>query len=150
MNERIPFDLLMLDICDIIAKRSTCLKSKIGSILVKDGRIISSGWNGVLTKFKHCEEPKDCPRWNIQSGTRYEIGDCQHSETSCILQAAKHGISTIGCTLYINSGCCRICARNIISAGIIKVIYRGPYYDGVELLKKANVECIQFKGEQNV
>jgi dCMP deaminase len=144
MDKRVPFDIMILKICNILAERSTCIKLKVGCALVKDGRIISTGWNGVLSKFKHCEKKEDCPRWDITGGTKYEIGDCQHAETAAILQAAKNGISTKDSVLYVNNTVCRICARNIVSAGIKKVVYIQSNYDGDLLLKKANIELVKY------
>lgn len=138
---RISIDEMMMQICEVISQRSTCLKRKFGSVIVKDGRIISMGYNGVLSNFNHCNKPEDCPRWNIKSGTQYELGDCQHAETNAILYAAKNGICINNADLYINGTCCKICARNIISSGIKRVIYREMDYDGIDLLLKAGVKC---------
>ena len=149
MDTRISIDEMMLEICDIVSKRSSCLKSKVGCVLVRDGRIISSGYNGTLPKFDHCKEPKDCPRWDIESGKRYEVGDCQHAETNAILQAAKNGISTEDTDLYINKGCCRMCARNIISSGIKRVVYEKMDYDGIELLIRAGVQVVKYQRSIN-
>lgn len=145
MDNRITIDEMMLDICAVVAKRSSCIKSKVGCVLVKDGRVISSGYNGTLPKFAHCAKPEDCPRWNVESGTHYEIGDCQHAENNAILQAAKNGISTEGAELYVSKGCCRMCARNIISAGIRRVVYEKIDYDGIELLLKAGIQVVKYQ-----
>lgn len=142
---RITIDEMMMQICDVISQRSVCLKKRFGSVIVKDGRIISMGYNGMLSKFQHCNMPEDCPRWNIKSGTHYELGMCQHAETNAILFAAKNGISTQNADLYVNGSCCSMCARNIISAGIKRVVYREADYDGIQLLEKAGIICIKLE-----
>jgi dCMP deaminase len=140
--KRIDFDIMMLLICDVISMRSTCVKGHVGSVIVKDGRIISIGYNGMLPSFKNCESVADCPRSNIPSGTKYEIGDCQHAETNAIIFCARTPVSTEGATIYINSTVCRMCARNIISAKISKVVCRSGPYDGTALLTAAGVETV--------
>ena len=104
----------------------------------------------MLPKFKHCKSAEDCPRMNIPGGTQYEIGDCQHAEQNAILFCSKHGVPTEGAHLYVNSAVCRICARAIIMAGITKVIYLDSEYDGVDLLRKAGIECVMYKSEELV
>lgn len=137
---RINFDDMFLEITNIIAKRSICLKRKVGALITKDNRIISIGYNGMLPKFKHCETLDDCPRKDLPSGVRYEVGDCQHAEMNAILFCAKYGISTNDATLYVNSSVCRMCAKAIIMAGIKRVVCLETNYDGTELLKKAGIE----------
>ena len=151
---RIDFDVMMMKICDTIALRSHCLKNKVGSVIVKDGRIISMGFNGMLPGMKNCETINDCPRRDIISGTKYEIGDCQHAETNAIIFAGRYGIAVQGASLYVNCSICRLCARNIASAGILKVYYTSAknYYNGIELLKEIGIEVIDLKErmEENV
>ena len=144
---RIDSDVMMMKICDVIAERSHCLKNKVGSVIVRDGRIVSMGFNGMLPGIPNCESIEDCPRRNVVSGTNYEIGDCQHAETNAILFAARYGIVTKGASLYVNCSICRICARNIVSAGISTVYYTSAknYYNGIELLKKIAINVIDMK-----
>lgn len=140
--KRIEFDDLFLQISDLISQRSVCLKNKVGAVVVKDNRIISIGYNGMLPGFKHCEDYKDCPRWSLKSGEKYEVGDCQHAEMNAILFCAKNGVSTKDTTLYVNNSVCRMCAKAIIMAGIKRVVCLKSDYDGNELLKKAGVEVL--------
>jgi len=144
MPDRITIDDMMLEICDVIAQRSTCLKRKFGCVIVKDGRIISLGYNGTISGWKNCEVKEDCPRWDIPAGTRYEIGECLHAENNALLYAAKNGISTNGADLYINGTCCRLCARAIIAAGIKKVVYEQMDYNGIELLIKMGIQVVKY------
>jgi dCMP deaminase len=145
MDDRIGIDEMMLEICDIISKRSTCLKKKFGCVIVKDGRIISMGYNGTLPGAKNCAVKEDCPRWDVPQGTRYELADCSHAEENAILFAAKNGISTNGAEMYINGTCCRLCARAIITAGIRKVVYEQMDYNGIELLIQMGIQVVKFQ-----
>ena len=151
---RIDFDVMMMKICDIIALRSHCLKNKVGSVIVKDGRIISMGFNGMLPGMKNCDNIIDCPRREVVSGTRYEIGDCQHAETNAIIFSARYGIPVKDASLYVNCSICRICARNIVSAGISIVYFTSAknMYNGIELLKEVGINVIDMKErmEENV
>lgn len=140
MSERITIDKEMMEICEVVAKRSACLKNQVGSVVVKEGRIISMGYNGVLSGFEHCSLTNLCKRKNIKSGTKYEVGDCQHAELNAILFCAKNGMSTMGAELYVNCSVCRMCAKAIIAAGIKRVIYKEADYDGFELLIVAGVK----------
>jgi dCMP deaminase len=142
--ERISFDEAMLNICNIIARRSTCCKNKVGALIVKDGRIISMGYNGNLPNIKHCETIDDCLRKGLSSGTQYEIGECQHAEQNAILFCAKHGVSTNDSVMYVSSSVCSLCAKAIVMAGIKKVIYIEDEYDGIRILEKNNIECIKM------
>ena len=145
---RIDFDVMMMKICDIVAMRSHCVKNKVGSVIVKDGRIVSMGFNGMLPGMYNCVSIKDCPRRDIESGTRYEIGDCQHAETNAIIFSARHGIAVQGASLYVNCSICRLCARNIVSAGISTVYYTSAknMYNGIELLKDIRgIDIIDMK-----
>jgi len=147
-NERISFDDLLLLICELVSMRSTCKKYKVGCVLVRDGRIISIGYNGMLSGFNHCESILTCQRASIPSGTMYEVGNCQHAEQNAILYCAKDGIQVDGSTIYVNSAVCRLCAKAIIAAGIIKVVYFDSVYDGIELLNEAGIECIKYDRHQ--
>jgi dCMP deaminase len=143
---RIDFNVMMMLICDIISKRSHCFKAKIGSVIVKDGRIISMGYNGMLPGIKNCESIDGCPRKDIESGTHYEVGDCQHAETNAIIFSARSGISVKDADIYVNSSICRMCARNIVSAGIKNVYYTSiKYYNGIDLLKEAGINLIDMR-----
>jgi len=144
---RIDSDVMMMEICNIVSLRSHCIKNKVGAVIVKDGRIISTGYNGMLPGMHNCENLADCPRSDIKSGTQYEIGDCQHAETNAILFSARYGIAVQGASLYVNCSICRLCARNIASAGITTVYYTSEknYYNGIELLKEVGINIIDLK-----
>lgn len=127
----------------LVAKRSTCLRRSVGAILVKDKRILATGYNGAPTGLKHCEEV-GCLRENfsIPSGTRHELCRGLHAEQNVIVQAAYHGIAIRGATLYCTNKPCVICAKMIINAGIKAVYYEEDYDDPLadQMLSEAKIE----------
>lgn len=145
---RIDFDIMMLKICDIISQRSTCIKGRVGCVIVREGRIISMGYNGMPPGFKNCAVVDDCPRWDIPSGTKYEVGDCSHAEHNAVVYCAVNGVSTRDATMYVNSSVCRMCAKTIIMAQIKKVVYLESDYDGIELLREAaDIYLVRYSKE---
>lgn len=137
---RIPIDQYFLEIANIIAKRSTCLRRKIGAVVVKDKKIISTGYNGAPRGFPHCLDV-GCRRdkMGIASGERHEECIGVHAEQNALLQAGK---DAEGATLYVNSYPCKICAKLIINAKIKRVVVSGSYPDkeGLEFLSSANIK----------
>jgi dCMP deaminase len=146
------WDSSFLKIARIISSHSTCIRKKVGALLVKDNRIISMGYNGVLPGQKHCED--------IFKNTEDEIGRVffmeehnefsrakeVHAEQNCISYAAKYGIKTEGSCLYVTISPCKDCAKIIVASGIKKVVYL-DYYDrepeGVDLLNHNNIKNYQ-------
>jgi dCMP deaminase len=126
----------------LVCERSTCLRRRVGAVLVKDKQILATGYNGAPTGITHCDET-GCLRQKlgVPSGQRHEICRGLHAEQNVILQAATHGVSTQGSSLYITNAPCSICAKMIINAGIKEVIVSGQYPDemAVEFLKEAGV-----------
>ena len=119
-----------MGITRMVARRSTCLRRKVGAILVKDKRILATGYNGAPSGLKHCEEV-GCLREtsSVPSGHRHELCRALHAEQNAIVQAACHGIPINGATLYCTNKPCVICAKMIINAGILKVYYEEDYDD---------------------
>jgi len=117
-------------ITTLVAKRSTCLRRQVGAILVKDKRILATGYNGAPAGLRHCQEV-GCLRENssIPSGMRHELCRGLHGEQNVIIQAAYHGISINGATLYCTNKPCVICSKMIINAGIKKIYYDAGYDD---------------------
>jgi len=142
---RPDWDEYFLEIAHVVAKRSTCVRRQIGAVIVKDRRILTTGYNGAPSGLAHCIET-GCMRneLNIPSGTRHEVCRALHSEMNAIIQAAQHGVSTKGATLYCTNQPCSVCSKMLINAGITKVIYTGSYPDdfALTLLKEANVELV--------
>ncbi len=116
--------------------------------MVKNKQILATGYNGAPSGITHCGE-KGCIRqqMNIPSGERHELCRALHAEQNAFLQAARHGVSLDGGTLYITTQPCSICAKMIINAGIKKVVYEGAYPDdfALEFLEESGVELEKFK-----
>jgi len=132
-----------MDIVELVSLRSTCLRRKVGAVLIKDKRILTTGYNGVPTGVHHCSE-SECLRdqMNIPSGERHELCRGLHAEQNAIIQAALHGVSIKGATIYCTNHPCIICAKMIINSGITTVIYRDEYKDDLarEMLGEAGIE----------
>ena len=139
-----------MDIAMLVARRSTCLRRAVGAIIVKDKRILSTGYNGAPTGVRHCVE-EGCLRekLGIESGKMHELCRGIHAEQNAIIQAAYHGVSIKGATLYCTTQPCSICAKMIINAGIRKIIYAAGYTDpmAVGMLEEAGVVLIRHNRE---
>lgn len=127
----------------LVAKRSTCMRRQVGAILVKDKRILATGYNGPPSGLRHCEET-GCLRENasIPSGTRHELCRGLHAEQNVIIQAAYHGIPINGSLLYCTNKPCVICTKMIINAGIKKIYYTDGYDDPLsdQMLSETSLE----------
>ncbi len=141
-DQRPSWDEYFLDIADLVSKRSTCLRRSVGAVLVKDKRILATGYNGVPSKIRHCSEV-GCIRekLNVPSGQRHELCRGLHGEQNAFLQAALHGTSVKDATIYSTTQPCVICAKMLINAGIKEIVIRGDYPDKMskELLKEAKI-----------
>ncbi len=146
-HTRPKWDDYFMDIVDIVKNRSTCLRRHVGSVIVKDTRILATGYNGAPSGCKHCVDT-GCLReaMKIPSGERHELCRASHAEQNAIVQAAKHGVSIEGGTIYVTAQPCVICSKLIINAGIKRVVYSGDYPDELsrQLLTEANVELVQY------
>jgi len=147
LGQRPSWDEYFLEICAVVAKRSTCLRRRIGAILVKERRILTTGYNGPPRGLRHCAEMGGCHRemLGIPSGQRQELCRALHAEQNAIIQAALHGVSTVGGTVYITNQPCVLCAKMLINAGVERVVYRGDYPDpmALEMLNEAEVEVVR-------
>ena len=134
-------------ITKMVAKRSTCLRREVGAIMVKDKRILATGYNGVPVGLKHCEEV-GCLRENasIPSGIRHELCRGIHAEQNVIIQAACHGIPTKAAILYCTNKPCVICSKMIINAGIKKIYYAEGYDDPLsdQMFEEAGLEIVRL------
>jgi dCMP deaminase len=143
--ERPDIDSYFMEIAKVVARRSTCLRQNVGAVIVKDKRILSTGYNGAPTGLEHCLDI-GClrERLNIASGERHELCRAVHAEQNAIIQAAVHGVSIEGATLYTTHQPCILCAKMIINAKIKKVIYGRKYPDerALEFLKDAKIEVV--------
>lgn len=144
---RPDWDQYFMEIAHVVAKRSTCVRRQIGAVIVKDRRILSTGYNGAPSGLAHCLD-LGCMRdqLGIPSGTRHETCRALHSEMNAIIQAAQHGVSTKNATLYCTHQPCSVCTRMLINAGIVRVVYMGGYPDdfSISLLSEAGIELIRL------
>jgi len=142
-DNRPSWDEYFMQLAQLVATRSTCLRRKVGALLVKDKQIISSGYNGAPRGLAHCVE-LGCLREqkNVPSGERHELCRATHAEANAIIQAAFHGVSTAGTTLYCTTAPCAICAKMLINAGVKRIVYTEGYPDklGLEMLQQAGVD----------
>ena len=145
---RMSWDEYFMGIVGLVKERSTCMRRQVGALIVKDKRILSTGYNGAPMGCPHCEEV-GCLRiqFDVPSGTRHELCRAVHAEQNAIVQAAYHGVSLKDATLYITDSPCVICAKLAINAGISKIIYKGDYPDELakKLLSEAEVRLIKYE-----
>jgi len=137
-----------MEIVELIKTRSTCLRRQVGALIVKDKRILSTGYNGAPVGCKHCSEI-GCLREELKvpSGQRHELCRAIHAEQNAIVQAAYSGTSVNGGTLYVTNQPCVLCSKMIINAGIKKIVFKGDYPDelAMEMLKEAGIRVIKFE-----
>ena len=144
------WDSRFMKMADFIGSWSSCYQEnrQVGAVIVRDKRIITTGYNGAPSGVKSCKENGECLRkkLNIASGTRLESCYAVHAEQNAIAQAAKLGESVDGATIYVTHQPCTICTKMIINSGIKKVVYRNGYPDEFSkvLLDEAGVTLIKF------
>ena len=138
--KRPSIDEYFIEIAAVIAKRSTCLRNKVGALFVRDKRILTTGYNGAPAGLDHCDI-MGCAREGVASGTRHELCRAVHAEQNAIIQAALHGISIEGATLYCTHQPCILCAKMMINARIKKVVYVHAYPDetALQFLEQAGI-----------
>ena len=143
IHKRPSWDEYFIEMAHLVAKRSTCLRRNVGAVLVKDKRILATGYNGAPSGLEHCLEI-GCLRekLKIPSGKRHELCRGLHGEQNLLIQAALHGISVKGSTLYATNQPCIICAKMLINAGIKEVVIASGYPDkmAAEFFKKAKIK----------
>ncbi len=144
--KRPSWDEYFLDLADLVASRSTCLRRHVGAVLVRNERIIATGYNGAPRGLGHCLDI-GCLReqMGIPSGHRYELCRGVHAEQNAIINAAYYGVSTQETVLYCTNQPCIICARMLINAGIVRVVHRGNFDDDLALqfMQEAGIELIE-------
>ena len=137
-----------MDITHLVAKRSTCLRRQVGAILVKDKRILATGYNGAPSGIAHCLDV-GCLRekHRVPSGERHELCRGSHAEQNAIVQAAAYGISIKEATLFCTNLPCSICIKMIINAGIKTIFYEEGYPDTLseELIKEAGITLTKIQ-----
>jgi len=147
------WDHRFMEMARLIAGWSSCYRKgrSIGAVLVKDKRILTTGYNGAPAGIKTCRDRGECLRdkLGIPSGTHAETCYAIHAEQNAIIQAAKLGISVDGATLYCTHQPCSVCAKMIVNVGIRRVIYEHSYPDPftLELFSEAGVQMEQYSEE---
>ena len=145
--KRPSWDEYFMQIAKLVAQRSTCLRRKVGAILVRDKRVLCTGYNGAPQGLTHCNE-LGCLRekWGIPSGQRQEMCRGLHAEQNAIIQGALHGVSIKNSLLYCTHQPCVTCSKMIINAGIKKIIFQGDYPDPLaqQVLKEAGIKLIKY------
>ncbi len=139
---RPSWDEYFMSIAEQVAGRSTCMRRRTGAILVKDRRILATGYNGTPTGLAHCEDV-GCIREarSIASGSHHELCRGIHAEQNAVIQAARHGIVIDGATVYTTHQPCVLCAKILVNAGVVDIVFRDPYPDSLadEILAEAGV-----------
>ncbi|MGI6661988.1 MAG: deoxycytidylate deaminase [Bacillota bacterium] len=147
-QKRPSWDEYFMELAEVVAKRSTCLRRNIGAVVVKDKRVLATGYNGAPTGLAHCSEV-GCLRekLGIPSGERVEMCRGLHAEQNALVQAARYGIALEGAVIYCTNQPCVTCAKMLINAGIVKVIYKHPYPDKLaqDLLAESKVIVEKFR-----
>ena len=145
---RPSWERYFMDITHLVAKRSTCIRRQVGAILVKDKRILSTGYNGAPSGVEHCLDV-GCLREqkNIPSGERHELCRGSHAEQNAIVQAAAYGTSINDAILFCTNLPCSICIKMIINAGINSIFYEEGYPDSLseKLMKEAGIALTNVK-----
>lgn len=136
-----------MEITRLVARRSTCLRRKVGAVIVKDKNILATGYNGAPSGVAHCAKV-GClrERLAIQSGERHELCRGLHAEQNAIIQAAKHGTNINGSILYCTTMPCIICSKMIINAGIQCIVFEEGYPDPLaeEMINEAGIGTVRF------
>lgn len=145
---RPSWDEYFLEVARLVSKRATCVRRSVGAVLVKDKKILATGYNGAPSGLRHCLDI-GCLRekLKIPSGQRHELCKGLHAEQNVLLQAALYGISTGESILYITNQPCAICAKMLINAGIKEVVVADGYPDemATEFLKAAHIKIRRAK-----
>ena len=158
MAEQVRFDKWdrrFMQMAWVISSWASCYQQdrKIGAVIVKDKRILTTGYNGAPAGIKTCVERGECLRkkLGIPSGTKHELCYAIHAEQNAIIQAAKLGVSIQGATLYCTHQPCVICAKMIVNSGITRVVYKHGYPDefAVQMLKEGGVQLERYIEEEN-
>ena len=130
MSKRPSWDEYFMRIAREVATRATCLRRRIGAVLVLNKRLLCTGYNGPPSGLPHCEEV-GCLRdqMNIPSGERHELCRGLHAEMNAFLQASRYGIRIEGATLYCTHHPCILCSKMLINAGVVRVVISDDYPD---------------------
>ncbi len=145
-DKRPSWDEYFMGMAKLTSQRSTCLRRKVGAVIVKDKHIVATGYNGAPRGLSHCAELGGCLRekLNVPSGQRHELCRALHAEQNAIIQAATLGQSIEGASIYITHQPCSICSKMIINAGIERIVVDEGYPDelATKLLAEAGIKVV--------
>ena len=140
---RPSWDEYFLEVAQLVSRRATCLRRKVGAVLVKDKKILATGYNGAPSGLKHCIDI-GCLRekLKIPSGERHELCRGSHAEQNALIQASLYGVNVKDSTLYATNQPCIICVKMLINADIKEIVITGGYPDkmAMDFLKEAGIE----------
>ena len=143
------WDKRFMEMTELVGSWASCYRRKVGAVIIKDKRVMTTGYNGASAGITSCMERGECIRekLNIPSGTHAETCYAAHAEQNAIIQAARYGINIDGATLYCTHQPCGICAKMIINAGIKRVVYKDGYPDdfSMQLFREANTEINKYE-----
>jgi len=154
--KRPSWDDYFMGFAFLARERSTCLRRKVGAVIVKNKQILATGYNGAPKGITHCDVT-GCLREQLKvpSGERHELCRGLHAEQNAIIQAAFHGVNIAGAEIYCTEMPCIICAKMIINAGIKRIIYAQGYAEDtptgklmMEMLKEAGVELVKYEKKE--
>ena len=148
-SKRPDWDTYFMDIAHTVARRGNCRRRQVAALIVSDKRIISTGYNGTPRGVKNCFDG-GCPRCASDAASGADLGEClcSHAEENAIVQAAYHGIAVRGGTLFSTISPCLLCAKMIINAGLVEVVYEDEYLFSAQtraLLRAAGIKCRRFR-----
>ncbi len=142
---RPSWDSYFIEIAGVVAQRSTCLRRKVGAVLVKDKRLLTTGYNGAPAGLDHCLET-GCLRqeMNVPSGQRHELCRGLHAEQNAIIQGAIYGVSIEGSDLYCTHHPCSLCAKMLVNANVRRVVLKDHYPDELaqQLFRQADIQVV--------
>ena len=141
---RISWDEYFMSMAELASKRSTCIRRQVGAVIVKDHQLLATGYNGAPKGLPNCCDINSCLRQElgIPSGERHELCRAVHAENNAITQCAVNGVSCKGGTLYVTASPCNMCLKQIINAGIVRIVAKELYPDKLseELLKDSGIK----------
>jgi dCMP deaminase len=147
--DRPDWDQYFMQMAEFAATRTTCLRRAVGAVIVKDRRVLATGYNGAPQGLTHCEE-LGCLRQqlNVPSGQRHELCRALHAEQNAIITAARYGVNIDGATIYVTTQPCVVCAKMLINAGITEIVYKNPYPDelSMNMLKESGIKLRVYEG----
>lgn len=146
------WDERFMRLTEQVGSWASCLRRKVGAVIVREKRVMATGYNGAPAGISTCIERGECMRTKlgIASGTHAELCYAAHAEQNAIIQAARYGVNIDGATLYCTHQPCVICAKMIINAGIRRVVYKEGYPDdfSMKLFEEAGTEITKYEEKQ--